>query len=206
LAPLKFVGRLAAWLIEASRAVAATQSSLDDLTAATIRRLGLQTTLPRSDVEPGHGFSLQLPEATLWVVVVVAVAALLYALKDLRWARPGLADDPRAALTGSDTDARYHLARAEQFAQQGLFVQAMHELLLEGFGEIRARAGAGVADSLTSREILRGAPLPEEGLGCLRDMFAKVEWTYFGNHPAGRDDYLACRARFDALRAVLHRP
>jgi hypothetical protein len=31
----------------------------------------------------------------------------------------------------------------------------------------------------------------------------RVEWTYFGEHPAAREDYLACRSSFSALAQAL---
>ena len=31
-----------------------------------------------------------------------------------------------------------------------------------------------------------------------------VEWSYFGEHPAVRDDYAACRASFATLAQELH--
>lgn len=176
--------------------------SIDDMTAATIRDLDLQAALPTP--EPLSHFSLQLPDVVLWLVVAGAVAVLLYCLKDLRWRSQMGAIERAAAQEEAAGDLANHLGRAEQFAQQGLFVQAMHELLLEGFRLIRARAEERVADSLTSREILRRTPLPEQGLASLRDIIMRVEWTYFGAHAATRADYQACRENFDTLQAVLH--
>ena len=40
------------------------------------------------------------------------------------------------------------------------------------------------ADSLTSREILRSTRLSDAGRASLRDIVNRVEWTYFGEHPA----------------------
>ena len=70
--------------------------------------------------------------------------------------------------------------------------------------DIRRHLGEQFADSLTSREILRSTKLSEAGRGPLRDIIARVEWTYFGKHPAEREDYAACRASFDALARALH--
>jgi hypothetical protein len=96
------------------------------------------------------------------------------------------------------------LAAADDLARQGRFVDAMHVLLLQGLADIRRHLGEQFADSLTSREILRSTKLSEAGRGPLRDIIARVEWTYFGKHPAERDDYAACRASFDALARAVH--
>lgn len=95
------------------------------------------------------------------------------------------------------------MTAADHFARQGLFVEAMHELLLEGFREIRERGGKRLADSQTSREILRATSLPEQAQAALRAIILKVEWTYFGEHAATAADYHACRDSFTTLHEAL---
>lgn len=187
---------------------AATQapSGKDDLAAGVIRDLGLQTQLPQLPrLPPPTDFSLRLrlPDIVLWLVVAGALAVLLYFFKDLTWRTnrnltgPGDVALPTAAHSAS------HIARADAYADQGLFIEAMHELLLQGFGELRARADGALADSLTSREILRSAALPEQGRAALRVIVQRVERTWFGEHAATRADYLECRSSFEALTAAL---
>lgn len=175
----------------------------EQLAQDAIDRLHLQTTLPQ--VQPPLGWSIPIPDAVLLVVGAVALLALLYALKDLRW-RSGAGPDALPTTT-ADAAARqaHHLARAEQYAQRGAFAEAMHELLLEGLDALRDRAGSQLADSLTSREILRLDLLPEQARAALRAMILQVEWSWFGQHEATLADYRACRDSFDALHAVLHR-
>jgi len=38
----------------------------------------------------------------------------------------------------------------------------------------------------------------------LRDIITRVEWTYFGRHPAAQADYAACRDSFNSLARALH--
>jgi hypothetical protein len=80
----------------------------------------------------------------------------------------------------------------------------MHVLLLQGLADIRARLDEQFADSLTSREILRSTKLSDAGRISLRDIINRVEWSYFGEHPAAQPDYAACRASFNALATALH--
>jgi hypothetical protein len=80
----------------------------------------------------------------------------------------------------------------------------MHVLLLQALAEIRVRLNEQFADSLTSREILRSKQLSDELRHPLRDVVNRVEWTYFGEHPAEQNDYLACRSSFAALARSLY--
>jgi hypothetical protein len=177
--------------------------SVEDLAAATIHDLGLQADLPQP-AQPLPDFSLPLPDILLWAAIAVLIALLLYALRDSYWPRRGgvVGELETDAALGVASDTR-HLARADSFAAQGAFVEAMHELLLEAVRQIAARAAAGVADSLTSREILRSAPLPAAAQAALRAIVVRVELTWFGQHLATGADYRGCRADFDALRAAL---
>jgi hypothetical protein len=203
LPPLRFLAAIGVLAGGWPRWAAAAAPSAQDLAGEAIRRLGLQVELPRSPSPPE--WSLDLPDVALWAVVAVALAVLAYYLKDIGWRRQ--ADAIELAEQHAEAAARQsgHMARAERFAQQGAFVDAMHELLLEGLRQIRERAGEQLADSLTSREILRTTLLPEQGRAALRAIILRVEWTYFGEHAATLADYRACRESFDALHAALLR-
>ena len=96
------------------------------------------------------------------------------------------------------------LAAADELAGEGRYAEAMHVLLLRGLADIRARLDEPFADSLTSREILRSTRLPDKARDSLRDVVGRVEWTYFGEYPAGQQDYAACRTSFNALERALH--
>jgi hypothetical protein len=157
----------------------AAQNPQDAHAAAeqAIRRLDLQTELPREPQAPR--LRIQLPPEVAWLMAAVGVGTV---------AKP-----PEMVL-----------AAADDLARQGRFVDAMHVLLLQGLADIRRHLGEQFADSLTSREILRSTKLSDAGRTPLRDIITRVEWTYFGSHPAERADYAACRASFDALAHALH--
>jgi hypothetical protein len=187
----------------------AAQASQDAQTLAeqAIRRLDLQTELLRQP-EP-FGLNLSLPPEILWAVVVVGAGVLLYAFRDmipmLRATHGGTWAEDEAGT--SDMGAREPeavLGAADDLAAQGRFVEAMHVLLLQAFAEIRRRLDEQFADSMTSREILRSNRLSDDLRRPLREVVNRVEWTYFGEHPAARDDYLACRSSFSALAHALH--
>jgi hypothetical protein len=81
----------------------------------------------------------------------------------------------------------------------------MHVLLLQALADIRRRLDEQFADSMTSREILHSRQVADALRRPLREVINRVEWTYFGGHPAGREDYLACRSSFSTLAQALQR-
>jgi hypothetical protein len=170
-----------------------------------MQRLHLQTELPR-EAEKTR-FSIKLPPQAIWLVIAVAIGVLLYSLRGMLpiWRLSGsaawTAEGDLAGNAIASTPAAV-LSTADELASQGRFVEAIHVLLLQGLADIRQ--GQQFADSLTSREILRTAKLPDAGRTSLRDIINRVELTYFGEHPAALPDYVACRASFNRLAQALH--
>jgi hypothetical protein len=191
----------------ASALAAQTPEDVQALAQQAIQRLGLQTELLRQP-EPFQ-WEFNLPPETLWVVVIVGVGMLLYIFRDMI---PMFRISRDAAWTGDETGAAETgrpaagmvLGAADELAAQGRFVEAMHVLLLQALAEIRVRLNEQFADSLTSREILRSKQLSDELRHPLRDVVSRVEWSYFGEHPAEQNDYLACRSSFAALARSLY--
>jgi len=150
-----------------------------------------------------------LPSELLWIVIGIALLVMLYAFRDLipilrsSQGNDWMSEEAFAGggKVGSPTVA---LGAADDLAAQGRFVEAMHILLLQGLAAIRAGLDEEFADSLTSREILRRARLPDPGRASLRDIVNRVELTYFGQYPAVLADYQACRASFTTLTQALH--
>jgi Domain of unknown function (DUF4129) len=204
---LRFRAGLAGLLAGALLFGAAWAQSPDPEKAAkdAVRALDLQTELPHQrSIKP---VNLRLPQEVVWLLLACGAAFVLYAMRDfLVWRRRANDEWGEAGLSGaaggarSDADA---LASADELARQGRFVEAMHTLLLQSLADIRRRLGIEFADSLTSREILRGTRLPSQGRTSLRAIVASVEWTYFGGYPAAADDYNACRKSFEDLRQAL---
>ncbi len=188
--------------------------------AEVIRSLGLQAELPLGPEPPSwwswhFPWHLELPKETadILLVVLLCLAAFLvflfiaHARGDLLsvWRRRAEAVDVPENGEAAVRPAADVMIAADELARQGRFVEAIHTLLLQGLADIRQRLDEQFADSLTSREILRSARLPDRGRAPLRDLIARVEWTYFGEHPAGAADYAACRASFGELAQALHR-
>jgi len=172
-----------------------------------IKRLDLQISLPHEPTPADYTPNWHLPGWLIYVLAAVAVGVIAYIVLDMI---PGwrARDDDTWGTTGNglpgDGDpAEISLAQADALAARGFFVEAMHLLLLVSLAEIRRRLRLEFADSLTSREILRRARLPEEVTGALRSIVTRVELSYFGGYPATQPDYDTCRAGFEALSSVL---
>jgi hypothetical protein len=178
------------------------------IAAQVITRLGLQTDFPH--VPEQTPFRLQLPVEVLWAIIIIAIGIILYAFRDTilgfglgrgsAWSENDEGFGESKLRTPEAT-----LEEADDLAARGNFVDAMHALLLQGLANMRERLNEQFADSLTSREILYSTKLPQDGRNSLHDIVTRVEWTYFGERPATKTDYEACRASFTALAQSLHK-
>jgi hypothetical protein len=196
---------VAAPLIGIGRLAAQTPQQAQQAADEAIRKLDLQTEFPR-EAEPLN-LHFSLPPEVLWMVIAIGLGILLYAFRDLipLWRSAGTWTPEEGALAeASPGNQAVIIEAADELAARGQFVEAMHMLLLHGLAHIRQRLNQQFSDSLTSREILYSSSLPEAARGSLRDVVNRVELTYFGQRPAGLDDYTACRESFNALERALH--
>jgi hypothetical protein len=181
---------------------------IEKAAAEATREKDLQTELPLKPEDlkdyrwkSWSDIQLGLPSWPVTIVLIILLTVLLLFLfrhhLPLGWKEKwdemdGARKAPEAAPGGL-------AAAADDLARQERFVEAMHMLLLEALAEIRRRVTEPLADCLTSREVLRSAPLSNDGRSSLEDIVVRVEWSYFGEYPAGAADYTACRQSFDRL-------
>jgi hypothetical protein len=177
--------------------------------ANTKRALELQLTLPHQATkdDEGESWHLNIPKEVFWIAAAGFATVLAYLLMgivpgwrqrdDQDWGMGSFGDAP------SGQTASASLAMADALAEQGRFVEAMHILLLHCLDEMKRRLKVDIADSLTSREIVRRAHLPDQAAVALKGIVIRVESSYFGDHPAGRPDYLSCRGRYEELVTLL---
>ena len=175
----------------------------------SIKRLKLQVSMPHTPTKLDNvsSWNPHLPGWLIYVAAAIAVAIIAYIVLEMIPGRRARNDEDWATtgdgFPGATAPAEITLAQADDLAARGFFVEAMHLLLLHSLAEIRRRLRLEFADSLTSREILRRARLPEEVTGALRSIVTRVELSYFGGYPAAQPDYESCRAGFEALSSVL---
>lgn len=198
--------------LTARPAFAQSLAAIEKAAQNAIAKLDLQTEMP-GDPKPSW-LDLNLPAMSfsdwiLWSALAIGVGVALYAARDdlprllfgssKRW---GAMDEAEAGIATGESPADAAVS-ADELASRGLYREAMHLLLLRAIAELRHKLGTDFARSLTSREILRRANLPEASKVPLRDIITRVELSYFGAYPAATGDYAACRASFAALMSVL---
>lgn len=184
---------------------AQTADEVEAAAARAVRSHGIQAELPKDELD--EGWKLTLPDISvttwvLWCAILVGLIAVVYPMRDqFLFSSRGQDEDWDEGAAKKPPGPRQNFASisesADDLARQGRFMEAIHFLLLHALMEMRQRLKAQFADSLTSREILRGANLSSEASAALQDMITRVETTYFGDHPAAAGDYAACRLSFD---------
>lgn len=90
------------------------------------------------------------------------------------------------------------LDEAEQLAAAGRFSEAIHFILLRFLAELRHRANLAIADSLTSREILRKDALPPPTREALGILIGAVELCHFGGRRADEKLFRHCAETYHA--------
>ncbi|MDR3152956.1 MAG: hypothetical protein LBW85_01480 [Deltaproteobacteria bacterium] len=104
----------------------------------------------------------------------------------------------RAALGKALLDAR---EEADSLAAGGLFMEAVHALLLKGLEAFRRRDRDRVPPHLTSRELLPALPLNAVEDSTLRELVFLTEASWFGGAAVGATEYARARESFGKLLA-----
>jgi hypothetical protein len=145
---------------------------------------------------------LYVVAAILVVAVVTAfVRAFLSREREKKEVRPAAvpAHDPARPVPAAAFDD------ADRLAHEGRFAEAIHALLLRTLAGLSER-GVGLADSSTSREIVRDAALTGEARSELGGLVESVEVSRFGSVVPDAAEYAACRARFERLAGARPAP
>jgi hypothetical protein len=166
---------------------------------------------PRAPETESEGFSFDLPpalvmvlEVLMWVVFVAGGALVAFYLINearlfSRWKKAGWKEDGEAEHAG-DTPGQEGAPSEdyELLAARGEFAEAVHALLLRSISLIRER-GVALSSALTSREILRRAPLEDSDREALSTLVGVTEVTHFGGRGATEADFLRCRELFERI-------
>jgi alkanesulfonate monooxygenase SsuD/methylene tetrahydromethanopterin reductase-like flavin-dependent oxidoreductase (luciferase family) len=187
---------------------------------AAKRSLKLQTEMPADITRPREqdwrffNFSFSnlanASRVVLIISIVTIIAVVLYNLNDNMWSRSRTRKleferNEKPPDTGVAVRMEIASAEADDLASAGSFAEAIHVLLLRSVSEMRLRLNSPIAESLTSREILRDTDLSPEMRGAFATIVGSVEISYFGSHRPGKDEYAECRRSFDALTELLRR-
>lgn len=190
---------------------ATAEADPNALAARALDAIGAQRDMPGFTARHGWSWGTWLVGHGRWhaTTLLIAIAFICTGLLGAAiWrarARRAVAWQENVPVTqGPGGTVSPHLERAEAYARDGRFAEALHELLLQALADIRGLPGTALAPSLTSREILRQAKLGEVPSATLRLLIGRVEWTYFGLRAAESSDYQAGRADLDQLRQSLN--
>lgn len=167
---------------------------------------------PNFDDYPPDQWSLSLPGwlfkvgellllCLLGAVVLAVVARIVRLLLDRN--RGSAEDEPRqsrqadAAIPANV--ATPTLREADELAAEGRFAEAAHLLLGAALAYLKQRVAPGLAESLTSREVIAAVDLNQDRRSALLSIVDAVEVSHFGNHPLDGSGYGHCRACFTFL-------
>jgi hypothetical protein len=213
-------------VLAAAPSRAADAAQVRKAAADAARDLDVQQKLPNDSdkSEPGekHGSlrwwpgGMDGPEVTApaalwdivqWAIIAIAVVAVLAWLgtwfSESYQRRKQSAVPYSAAKAGdpaaSPLDPAQALALADEWAAQGCYGPAMHQVWLAAVGMLGPRIGRTAPDSLTSWELLRAANLQTVERQALRSVVLRVDRAWFGKQPAGLEDYQAVRGSYQAF-------
>ena len=163
-----------AWGFGLPGALAQSGPDFGEAAKGVVKALDLQTSFPNpavaSEPEPWlhAGDSVRF---LLWVAVAVGAVVIALYLRDIlpggglaRRKKWNAGDSDLQPGTSAEAEAQIN---ADELARLGRFVDAMHVLLLQALADMHRRLDVAIADSLTSREILRRAkvsPLAKSAL------------------------------------------
>jgi len=159
-----------------------------------------------------EAFDFEIPPALrevlrvlMWIVFVAGGALVAYYLlnearlfsrwKKGDWQPEGAGGNQAAGGPGKSVGM---LEDPESLAARGEYAEAVHVLLLRSIMLIRER-GMALSTALTSREILRRAPLEEAERDAFRTLVDMTELTHFGGRGATEADFLRCRDLFHRI-------
>ena len=139
-----------------------------------------------------------------WIALALLVALILFFIgrELLRLGRPKARAGKPVVLTGGEwrpeaQAARDLLAEADALADQGLYAEAAHLLLLRSVQDIEKRQPRAVRISLTTREIAVLEVLPESARPAFSAIGRVVERSLFGGAPVGSSDFADCRRAYE---------
>lgn len=137
----------------------------------------------------------------LWTAIAVAVAALLWALRDrlrdLRWRRRAApAQGEAEAWVPDAAPVREWLREADALAAEGRFAEAVHHLLLRSVDDIARRRPQLVRPALTSRELSGASGIPALARTRFAGIAAIVERSLFGGRAVAAAEWEEARASY----------
>ncbi len=155
----------------------------------------------RAESTQSHALNLgPVMKVLLWVLLgvgAILLAVHLYGVASRMRGRFGKAKADGTAESDSEqrteqAEEPRPLSEIERLAAGGAFGEAVHQLLLHSFGELRRRFPHARDSALTSREVLSRASLAPKARSGLTFIVAAVESGHFGGKRVDRKTYERC--------------
>lgn len=152
--------------------------------------------------------SFGLPHMLLWIAIGGLGILFCFLLLGYLRRRPNSVAAAPLTVSIPEQRAAHTLEKAvigpiddaERLAAAGQYGEAIHVILLRFLGELRYGANLPIADSLTSREILRKSTVPPAWRDALGIIIGAVELCHFGGRGADEKLFRHCA---DAYYAAL---
>jgi hypothetical protein len=146
----------------------------------------------------------------LWGVLIFVVGLILVLImrEALGMGRGGvgaklrLGAEPDAVWRPAPAAARSLLEEADRLAEQGLYVDAAHLILLRSIEDIQKHRPRRVAVSFTARDIARLPGLPDGARATFAGIAEAVERSLFGGRPLDREGFVRCRQAYEAFADI----
>lgn len=142
----------------------------------------------------------------LWTVLALAAAALGLAIFNrVRHGAWRLRPPRRAPLTDIPVEEQWlpeqapalsWLEEADEFARQGRYADAVHQLLFRSIDDIARRRPKLIRPALTSREIAGSHGIPARARDLFTAIAGLVERSLFGGRPVAERDWLKARQAY----------
>jgi hypothetical protein len=152
------------------------------------------------------GAMLPVFKILFWALLAFGAGLILYiiamALWNFRQARKNREDDdnqPSPLYRPSSERARILLAAVDELAEQGLYAEAVHQLLFRSVQDLTLARPNMIRRSYTSREIAGLHELTPETRTAFSFIAAEVERSYFGGRSLDKQAFLRCREAYAQL-------
>lgn len=94
--------------------------------------------------------------------------------------------------------------KIEKLLYNNNFIEAIHEMLKELISDIQLKLDTTITNSLTTREVIRNARIPQSAKTQVQIIASEVEICFFGRKECKRKDYDKCLAAYEQFKIICY--
>ena len=143
----------------------------------------------------------------LWSVLIAGLVAIGWMIwtrmQEGAWRMPRLRRSRMPEMIEAEEEwqpeaapVRAWLEEADRLAEEGLYAEAAHHLLLRSVEDIGRRRPGLVQPAITSRDLARASAVPQRARQLFSGIAAVVERSLFGGRAVDAQDWAECRAAY----------